>query len=126
VVCFRFSQCGELDSGALDPTPAACPIEVDGDGFLVREEDWSPEVAEAMAREDNVQLQESHWEIIRLLREYWNEQAAAPPIRILVKLVAARLAREKATGRYLYTLFPSGPARQACRYAGLPKPDGCV
>jgi len=26
----------------------------------------------------------------------------------------------------LYGLFPKGPARGACRIAGLPKPDGCV
>jgi len=26
----------------------------------------------------------------------------------------------------IYTLFPSGPAKGACKLAGLPKPTGCV
>ncbi len=30
------------------------------------------------------------------------------------------------TLREIYDLFPHGPAHGACKYAGLPKPDGCV
>ena len=33
---------------------------------------------------------------------------------------------DKGNSKYLYELFPYGPAKQACKYAGLPKPTGCV
>ncbi|MDP3829541.1 MAG: TusE/DsrC/DsvC family sulfur relay protein [Polaromonas sp.] len=26
----------------------------------------------------------------------------------------------------MYDLFPYGPAKQACKIAGLPKPTGCI
>ena len=45
---------------------------------------------------------------------------------ILTRAVARRLGPDKGNSRYLYRLFPDGPARQACRYAGLPKPSGCI
>ena len=50
----------------------------------------------------------------------------APPMRVLVKAVAVRLGSEKGESRYLYRLFPEGPAKQACRYAGLPRPVSCI
>ena len=61
-----------------------------------------------------------------ILREYYHEYRIAPAIRILTKAMAKKLGREKGNTRYLYQLFPQGPAKQACRYAGLPKPTGCV
>jgi TusE/DsrC/DsvC family sulfur relay protein len=47
-------------------------------------------------------------------------------MRLLTKVLAARLGKEKASSLYLYQLFPDGPAKQACRYAGLPKPISCI
>ena len=60
------------------------------------------------------------------LRAYYAEYAIAPAIRILTRAMARKLGREKGNTRYLYSLYPQGPAKQACRYAGLPKPTGCV
>jgi tRNA 2-thiouridine synthesizing protein E len=47
-------------------------------------------------------------------------------MRLLVRELAQRLGAEKGQSRYLYRLFPEGPAKQACRYAGLPKPVSCI
>jgi len=101
-------------------------LETDAEGFLAHWEDWSPEVAEAMARRDACELTPNHWEVIRFLRDYYAAHETAPRIRILVKAIGETLGKDKAHTKYLYQLFPDGPAKQACRYAGLPKPTGCI
>ena len=101
-------------------------LETDHEGYLQKLEDWAPGVAEHMAELDGIALTENHWEVINFLREYYAGYQVAPAIRILTKAMAKKLGREKGNTRYLYQLFPQGPARQACRYAGLPKPTGCV
>jgi len=101
-------------------------LPTDEEGYLAHIDDWSPEVAEAMAARDRVTLTENHWQVIEFLREYYDEYAFAPAVRILTRAIAKRLGKDKGNSRYLYQLFPQGPAKQACRYAGLPKPTGCV
>lgn len=116
-----------------DTSCDAMTLEVDGrvlptdpEGYLRDLADWSEQVALAMAHADGIALDDNHWEVIRFLRAYYEEYASAPAIRILTKAMARQMGREKGNTRYLYGLFPDGPAKQACRYAGLPKPTGCV
>ena len=101
-------------------------LETDEEGYLQQLGDWNQEVAIEMARREGVELSENHWEVINFLRDYYKEYNIAPAIRILTRAMANKLGREKGNTRYLYRLFPEGPAKQACRYAGLPKPTGCV
>lgn len=101
-------------------------IDTDRQGYLLDPEDWDREVAVVMASLDEIELSEQHWEIINFLRAYYFEYAMAPPMRLLVKAVASRLGEERGNSRYLYRLFPDGPAKQASRYAGLPKPVSCI
>lgn len=107
-------------------TAAALPVETDPEGYLRRREDWSPELAEQMASTDGIVLSDAHWEVIQFLQEYYDHYEIAPAIRILTKQMGKRFGKEKGNSKYLYQLFPKGPAKQACRYAGLPKPTGCV
>jgi TusE/DsrC/DsvC family sulfur relay protein len=101
-------------------------VETDEEGYLSNLGDWSPEVAEHMANIDECDLTENHWEVIKFLREYYEEYQIAPAVRILTKAIGKRLGKDKGSSRYLYELYPYGPAKQACKYAGLPKPTGCV
>ncbi len=101
-------------------------LATDEEGYLLRRTDWSRDVAVTMAALDQVELTDSHWEVIQLLQEYYDNYEIAPAIRILTKAVGKKLGKDKANSRYLYQLYPQGPAKQACRYAGLPKPTGCV
>jgi len=71
-------------------------------------------------------LTDDHWDIIKFLREYYEEYQIAPAVRVLTKAVGKKMGADKGNSKYLYSLFPYGPAKQACRYAGLPKPTGCV
>jgi tRNA 2-thiouridine synthesizing protein E len=66
------------------------------------------------------------WEIVNFLRRGYEETGVVPNIRQLQKLLNAAYGPERADKTYLYELFPYGPAKQACRIAGLPKPTGCV
>ena len=95
-------------------------------GYLVDSTQWQPEFAEVQAHSDALTLTPAHWELLNFLRAYFLEFDMAPPMRLLTKAVAMRLGAEKGTSLYLYTLFPDGPAKQACRYAGLPKPTSCI
>ena len=93
---------------------------LDGNGFLAQPERWSHEVAEAIAREEGIaEMSGSHWAVVDCIRAYWKEHDLAPPVRLLCKETSLSV-------RDMYRLFRSGPAKGACRIAGLPKPDGCV
>nr|VFJ91207.1 MAG: tRNA 2-thiouridine synthesizing protein E [Candidatus Kentron sp. LFY]VFJ98366.1 MAG: tRNA 2-thiouridine synthesizing protein E [Candidatus Kentron sp. LFY] len=100
--------------------------ETDEEGYLANLGDWDKDIGEAMAKEDGTDLGENHWEVISFLREYYDEYQIAPAVRVLTKAIGKKFGKEKGNSKYLYELFPYGPAKQACKYAGLPKPTGCV
>ena len=101
-------------------------IETDEEGYLSNRTDWNEEVAKEMAKADNCDLSQNHWEVLNFLREYYEEYQIAPAVRVLTKAIGKKLGADKGNSKYLYELFPYGPAKQACKYAGLPKPTGCV
>jgi tRNA 2-thiouridine synthesizing protein E len=101
-------------------------IETDEEGYLTNLGDWTEDVANEIAKAENVSMTENHWEVVNFLREYYNEYQIAPAVRVLTKAIGKKLGADKGNSKYLYELFPYGPAKQACKYAGLPKPTGCV
>jgi len=101
-------------------------IEVDDDGYIINLDDWTKELAVHLASQDGITLSDAHWEVINFLRDYYKQYQIAPMIKILVKEIGKAMGPEKGNTKYLYELYPGGPAKQACKYAGLPKPTGCV
>ena len=101
-------------------------VETDEEGYLVNLADWDEDIAGVLAQQENVALTDQHWEVINFLRDYYNEFQIAPAVRVLTKAIGKKLGPEKGNSQYLYELFPYGPAKQACKIAGLPKPTGCV
>jgi tRNA 2-thiouridine synthesizing protein E len=101
-------------------------IEHDEQGYLVDRSLWTKELAEQIAQVENVQMTPEHWEVIDFLREYYEEFEVAPKMAVLVKEMKRTYGPDKGDQKYLYSLFPYGPAKQACKIAGLPKPTGCV
>lgn len=94
--------------------------EVDEDGFLQEPKRWCPEVAQDFAHCEHIdQLTDKHWKLINYIREYYLQYGIAPMVRRMCKDSGFKLAE-------IYELFPSGPAKGACKLAGLPKPTGCV
>ncbi len=95
-------------------------IEVDEDGFMQEPEGWDERVALALASTEGVnELTDDHWKVVHYLRDYYQQFGVAPMIRKLCKQTGFKL-------KEIYELFPSGPAKGACKVAGLPKPTGCV
>ncbi|MDU8924473.1 TusE/DsrC/DsvC family sulfur relay protein [Pasteurellaceae bacterium LIM206] len=101
-------------------------IETDADGYLLDLNQWSEEVAKAIAIKEHIELTEAHWEVIRFVRAFYAEYKTSPAIRMLVKAMAQKLGPDKGNSRYLQRLFPDGPAKQATKLAGLPKPVKCL
>jgi dissimilatory sulfite reductase related protein len=100
--------------------------EVDEDGYLMNLDDWSKELAESIAKTEDVVMTDAHWEVVNFLRDYYQKYQIAPMIKILVKELGKTMGPSKGNTKYLYELYPGGPAKQACKIAGLPKPTGCV
>ncbi len=95
-------------------------VEIDDKGYLVEGQAWSPELAAALAEADGLEgLTDDHWKVIDFLREFHGAKGSAPMIRVLCRGTGLSLQR-------IYDLFPEGPARGACRIAGLPRPDSCT
>lgn len=95
-------------------------IEMDGDGFMLEPQLWNRDLAALIAKEDGIEnLTEDHWKVIEIIRNNYEEKGMAPMVRVICKETGLKL-------KQIYELFPLGPARGACRVAGLPKPDGCV
>ena len=95
-------------------------IQADEDGFMEEPEVWNEEIALALASTEGVnELTENHWKVVTYLREYFAKFGVAPMIRKLCKETGYPL-------KEIYELFPSGPAKGACKVAGLAKPTGCV
>lgn len=100
-------------------------IPLDKEGYLENLEDWTPEVAEMIASRDAVTLTAAHWEVIDLLRDFYDTHGLSPMMRILVKQMRAKFGEEKGTSIYLMQLFPEYPALIASKIAGLPRPTNC-
>lgn len=101
-------------------------IETDAQGYLLNSSDWSEELVPLLAMEEGIELSEAHWEVVRFVREFYMKFNTSPAIRMLVKAMTQKYGEEKGNSRYLYRLFPKGPAKQATKLAGLPKPVKCI
>ncbi len=101
-------------------------VELDKEGFLKKLTDWNEEVAIKLAQQEGIQLIAAHWEIIELLRDFYQTYQLSPSMRALVKRTEQLLGSEKGRSIYLLQLFPPSPAKLACKIAGLPKPSNCL
>ncbi len=101
-------------------------VEHDEEGYIQELDKWTKELADIIAKDENIEMTDEHWEVVNFLRDYYEEYQIAPAVRVLIKSIKKTMGKEKGNNKYLYTLFPYGPAKQACKIAGLPKPTGCV
>ena len=101
-------------------------IETDTEGYLKESSQWSEPLAVVIAENEGISLSPEHWEVVRFVRDFYLEFNTSPAIRMLVEAMANNWGEKKGNSRYLYRLFPKGPAKQATKIAGLPKPVKCI
>ena len=95
-------------------------LEIDEHGFIQQPARWNDEVAAALAATEGVNLLTAeHWKVVRYIRQHYLDFDVPPLVRKLCKQTGIGLKR-------IYELFPSGPAKGACKVAGLPNAKGCV
>ncbi len=107
-------------------------IEVDGKtielseaGWLEDLNDWSEEVAVAIARNEKVEMTPEHWDIVSTAREYFREHGSVAEPRIFSKIMKEKYGADRSSSKYIYDLFPYGLIKSANKVAGLPRPKGC-
>lgn len=101
-------------------------VELDKEGFLKNLSDWNESVAAALAENEAIDLTDAHWEVIYLVRDFYQTFQISPSMRALVKRTEQILGAEKGKSIYLLQLFPVSPAKFVSKIAGLPKPANCL
>ena len=93
-------------------------LDLNSEGYLVNPTQWTIEIAQQFAQEEGIELTEKHLDVIRYLREQYENDA---------RLSIRRIGKSGiVTIKEFYGLFPGGPLKKASRIAGIPKPASCV
>ncbi|WAI18394.1 MAG: TusE/DsrC/DsvC family sulfur relay protein [Buchnera aphidicola (Acyrthosiphon caraganae)] len=101
-------------------------IEKDSEGYLKRTKDWNTILAKEIAKKENINLSSDHWKIIIFIRKFYFKFNITPSMRMLIKSIKQEIGESKSNSIYLFKLFPKGPAKQASKIAGIPKPVKCL
>jgi tRNA 2-thiouridine synthesizing protein E len=94
--------------------------ERDGEGYLIEPAEWNEDIARVLAQEENIELTDLHWEVVRFMRDYLEEHQVAADARFVIKHLEASLGKE--ARKKLFELFPYGYVKQACKIAGMKRP----
>ena len=101
-------------------------IETDAQDYLLNHTDWEEGLVPLLAEQEGIELTDAHWEVVRFVRDFYIEFNTSPAVRMLVKAMEKAHGPEKGSSKYLFKLFKQGPAKQATKLAGLPKPAKCL
>ena len=94
-------------------------VAFDADGFMSDPLAWTPEIAEAIAAREGLELTERHWVVINFARAEFEANGESPTLRRIT-------TKTDVSTKEIYALFPGGPAKMASKLAGLGKPTGCI
>ncbi len=92
-------------------------VSIGKDGFLCHMDEWNQQTAIELAQQENIKLTENHWEILHLVRHFYQKYQHSPEMRALVKFTQQELGEKKGNSLYLLSLFPNSPAKLACKIA---------
>ena len=99
-------------------------LHVDAEGYLIEPESWDETAALQLAQSEGVELTDEHWQVIRFMREYYDEHRVAADARFVIKFMEEEMGMGRKARNYLFKLFPYGYVQQACKIAGMKRPRG--
>jgi tRNA 2-thiouridine synthesizing protein E len=100
-------------------------VATDSEGYLVDRSQWSDAFARALARSEGLELTPAHWEVIRFLRDYYEEHGVQAQVRAMIRRFSERWGPERGSNHHLHEMFPrGGPQKQGNRLAGLLRTKG--
>ena len=94
-------------------------VHVNEEGFLTEYDEWNEEIGAELAKNIDVELTEEHWQLIKWLREDFQEKGETATTRRVQTVGGVPTKRQ-------FELFPKKPAKKMAYIAGVPKPKGCV
>ena len=101
-------------------TVTGIAVELDAEGFFTDPASWNETMVPELARAEGIDnLTDTHWRVIRFMRDAYLATGAGPTVRVLGKTSGVSI-------KELYQLFPHGPAKTAAKIAGIRKPHGCI
>jgi len=100
--------------------PTTLMPERDAEGYLVEPGEWNEGVARVLAQDENIVLNDDHWDVLHFMRAFYEEHQVAADARFVIKHLAERMGRE--AQKQLFVLFPYGYVKQACKIAGMRRP----
>ena len=97
-------------------------IQKDNEGFLLDPTDWDKSLAVQIAEQENIQMSDDHWVVVKFVRNFYEENQSVPELRKVLKHLKYTYGEGKSTRKFIYGLFPYGYGQQACKIAGMRKP----
>ena len=94
---------------------------MDEEGYLINPGEWSAQLAMVLARQEDIELTDVHWDVIRFMRDHFQEHQVIPDVRFVTRHLAERFGGSR---NLVFELFPYGYVKQACRIAGMRRPRG--
>jgi len=98
-------------------------VERDAEGYLFNPDDWTIEIANVLAKEEGIELNDTYWLILNFMRGYYSEHIIAPDVRHLIShLARVKKCSKSEAKKIIFNLFPYGYVKQACKIAGMKRP----
>jgi len=97
----------------------------DDESYLINPNDWNQTIANELAKEEGIELNDKYWLILNFMRQYYNEHKVAPDVRHITSYLSTEHSYDKKQAKQqLFELFPYGYVKQACKIAGMKRPRG--
>ena len=93
-------------------------IDVNEEGYLTDFSQWNKAIGEELAKEQDIEMTDKHWEVIDYIHDKYNKEEALS-IRGIKKSGVINI-------KEFYALFPAGPLKKSTLIAGIPKPKSCI
>lgn len=97
-------------------------LNVGEEGYLNDPAEWSDDVARMLAADEDIDLTDEHWRVLRFMRDYHAEHGIAADARFVIRFIAEELGYKDLARTRLFELFPYGYVKQACKIAGMQRP----